>query len=158
MIVSNTSTLILLAKASVLNIFLDTISGVLIPKIVHEEIKNKDSFEVLSINNQIKKGKIKVLDIDKKYYENIIREFKLDDGEAAVYALYKKERGKLILTDDGELIKLCKIEQIPFTVAMAVVVKLYKKKKFVKAEALGKLENLYGYGRYSEEIYQYFKS
>ena len=62
------------------------------------------------------------------------------------------------MTDDGELIKLCKIENIPFIVAMAVVVRLAKKDKISRAEALEKLSKLYGYGRYSEEIYKYFKS
>jgi len=61
------------------------------------------------------------------------------------------------LTDDGELIKLCKIENIPFIVAMAVVIRLFKKRKIDKKEAIDKLEKLYGYGRYSEEIYKYFK-
>ena len=39
---------------------------------------------------------------------------RLDEGEAATYALFNDKRHKAILTDDGELIKLCKLEKVPF--------------------------------------------
>ena len=159
MIVSNTSTLILLAKANSLYILLDYIKKISIPKIVYNEIfDKKDSFEVLSIIKEIKKKRIVLVDVDEKSYSSVLNQFKLDKGEAAAYALLKKIKGKAILTDDGELIKLCKIENIPFINAMAVIVKLFKKKKLAKEDALEKLEKLYGYGRYSKDIYDYFKS
>jgi len=155
--ISNTSTIILLAKVNALNLLLDDLKNITIPSVVYEEIKNKDSFEILSINNEIKKRRIEIRVVDKKCYENVLKQFKLDEGEAAAYALYKTQKGKILLTDDGELIKLCKIENIPFIVAMAVVIRLFKKRKIDKKEAIDKLEKLYGYGRYSEEIYKYFK-
>ena len=56
MIVSNTSTLILLAKVDSLSILLDNIKKISIPKIVYEEIANKkDSFEFLTIKKEIEK-------------------------------------------------------------------------------------------------------
>lgn len=158
MFVSNSSTLILLAKVNALNLLLDDIKIVAIPQVVYDEIKGKDSFEIMLIEKEVKNDRIKIQDIEKKTYEEIIRQFKLDGGEAAAYALFKKIKGKALLTDDGELIKLCKIENIPFIVAMAVVVRLYKKRKIKKDETFEKLSKLYGYGRYSDEIYQYFKS
>lgn len=158
MLISNTSTLILLAKVDMLRIVLDDVGHILIPNVVYEELRQKESFEVLLIKNEMDNKRIEVVTINKKYYENILRQFKLDEGEAATYALFKKKDGKGILTDDGELIKLCKIEGIPFMIAMAIVVKMHKKKKLKKEEALGKLSKLYGYGRYSEDIYEYFKS
>ena len=42
--------------------------------------------------------------------------------------------------------------------AMAVVIRLFEKKKISKDDALGKLENLHKIGRYTKEIYEYFKS
>lgn len=65
---------------------------------------------------------------------NILSQFRLDEGEAATYALFDAKRHKAILTDDGELIKLS------------------------KKEALSKLENLHGIGRYSKGLYEHFKS
>ena len=158
MIVSNTSTLILLAKVDSLSILLDNIKKISIPKIVYEEIANKkDSFEFLTIKKEIGKNRIVLIDVGKKSYSSILAQFKLDEGEAAAYALFKTAKGKAILTDDRELIKLCKIENVPFITAMAVVVKLFRKKKLTKEEALEKLEKLNGYGRYSEDIYDFFK-
>ncbi len=158
MLVSNTSTLILLGKVNMLSAMLDNVKEIAIPKVVYHEIRKKDSFEVLTINREVKKGRIKVFDIDKKDYAGIIREFKLDDGEAAAYALLKKIKGKAILTDDGELIKLCKIDGVSFMISMAVVVKMFKNNKLNKSEAIEKLDKLYDYGRYSEEIYRFFRS
>ena len=159
MIVSNASTLILLAKVDSLSILLDSTKKILIPEIVYEEIANKkDSFEFLTIKKEIEKNRIVLIDVSKKSYSSILAQFKLDEGEAAAYALFKKIKGKAILTDDGELIKLCKIENVPFTNAMAVVVKLFKKNKLAKDDAAEKLEKLHGYGRYSKDIYDFFKS
>lgn len=159
MIVSNASTLILLAKVNSLSIILDDIKKIRIPNIVYNEITcKKDSFEILLIKKEIDKKRIILADVDKKNYELVLEQFKLDQGEAAAYALLKNIKGKAVLTDDGELIKLCKIENVPFITAMAVVVKLFKKKKLTKVDALEKLEKLYGYGRYSKDIYDYFRS
>ena len=119
MIVSNTSTLILLAKVDSLSILLDNIKKISIPKIVYEEIANKkDSFEFLTIKKEIEKNRIVLIDVGKKNYSSILAQFKLDEGEAAAYALFKKIKGNAILTDDGELIKLCKIENAPFIAAI----------------------------------------
>ena len=156
--VSNTSTLILLGKIDILTLLLDEIKKIAIPKIVYKEIKNKDSFEILLIEKEIKRNRIILVDVDKKDYEFALKQFKLDEGEAAAYALYKKIRGKAILTDDGELIKLCRIGDIPFITALAVIVMLYKKSKLSKKNALDNLDKLQSYGRYSDEIYNYFKS
>ena len=157
MIISNTSTLILLAKVQALSIFLDYINKLMIPKIVYKELVSKDSFENLLIKKEIEKKKIIMLDINKKNYSTALKEFKLDEGEAAAYALFIKTKGKAILTDDKELIKLCKIEGIPFICAMAIIIKLFNKKKLKRNEAFEKLVLLYGYGRYSEDIYNFFK-
>ena len=61
-------------------------------------------------------------------------------------------------TDDKELIKLCKIENAPFICAMGAVVRLYSKNKVTKEKAQDVLKRLYGYGRYSEDIYDFFKA
>ena len=159
MIVSNTSTLILLAKANSLHMLLDEIKKISIPKIVYKEIVDKkESFEVLSIKNEIEKKRIILVDLDKRSYSLLLAQFKLDEGEAAAYALLKKIKGKAILTDDRELIKLCKIENVPFITAMAAIARLFQKKILTKTDALEKLEKLYGYGRYSKVFYDFFKS
>jgi len=157
MLVSNASTLILLAKVSALSTFLQDIKEVAIPKIVHDELLNKDSLDALIIKKEIEKKRIRTKDVKKETYASLLNQFRLHEGEAAAYALFKQEKGKAILTDDGELIKLCKLEGIPFITSMASVVQLFKKKKLSKEEALGKLVALYHHGWYTQEIYEYFK-
>jgi predicted nucleic acid-binding protein len=148
----------LLTKSFILSKFLDKVKKLIIPKIVYQElIDKKETFDALLIKKEIRKNRIVIKDVDKRLYINILKHFKLDEGEAATYALFKHKKGKAILTDDRELIKLCKIEGIPFICAMAIVVRLFEKNILSKEDALDKLENLYAYGRYTNDIYKFFK-
>ena len=158
MLISNSSTIILTAKITLLPKFLDAVKSVTITSVVYEEILKKDSFENLTIKKEIENGRIKIKKVDENFYSNIIKSFKLDEGEASTFALYDKRKYGAILTDDRELIKLCKINNIKFISAMAIVVMLFRKKIIIKGEALEKIERLQGYGRYSNDIYDYFKS
>ena len=157
MLASNSSTIILLAKISLLSKFSDKAKKIVITSIVYEEILKKDSFENSIIKKEVEKGRINRKDIETKYYSDTIKQFKLDEGEASAFALCKSNNYAGILTDDKELMKLCRIENIKFTSAMAIVVMLFRKKIISKEEAIEKIENLQGYGRYSKEIYDYFK-
>ena len=156
MLVSNSSTIILIAKITLLPKFLDTVKNITITNMVYDEILKKDSFENLIIKKEIDKGRIKVESIETKQYLDIIKQFKIDEGEASAFALCVNKKYEGILTDDKELIKLCKIEGIKFASAMAIAVTLFRKKIINKNEALEKMEKLQGYGRYSDEIYDYF--
>ena len=158
MFVSNSSTIILLAKATLLSKFLDSVKSVATTSIIQDEILKKDSFENLLIKKEVERGRIKVETIEEKNYSDIRKQFRLDEGEASTYALYINGKYKAILTDDKELIKLCRIESIAFISAMAAVVKLFKEKIIKKKEALDKIEALQGYGRYSSDVYNYFKN
>ena len=158
MLVSNSSTLILIAKTNLLPKFLDVVKNVFITNVVYKEIVKKDSFENLAIKKEIEKGRIKVELVEEMQYLGILKQFKMDEGEASTFALCVKKKYKGVLTDDKELIKLCKIENIPFMSAMAIAVILFKKKTLDKNEALEKMEKLQGYGRYSNEVYNYFRN
>ena len=157
MLVSNSSTIILIAKIALLSKFLDEVKNISITSIIYDEILKKDSFENLLIKKEIESGRIKVEQIKEKDYNNLLKQFKLDKGEASAFALYNNGKYKAVLTDDKELIKICKINNVPFISAMAIIVTLFRKKIVSKNEALEKMEKLQGYGRYSNEIYIYFK-
>ena len=157
MLVSNTSTLVLLAKIDILEKFLDVSPKISIPIQVKEEYSfEKDSYYAKFIDKMIEKKKIEVYNVDNKMLYEILRSFKLDIGEAATYYLYKKGSYKAILTDDKELIKLCKLEKIPFLCALVILIDLYKKKLLSKKDMNEKLENLVLIGRYSRNIVDYF--
>lgn len=156
MIVSNSSTLILLARVGALQRFLDEYKKVIIPAQVFEEmIVKSEALDSLVIKEEVKKDRIEIREVKKMH--RIAEEFRLRSGEAAAYALFVESRGGIILTDDGELIKLCRVTGAPFACAMAVIVRMYKKKILPKHEACGYLENLFDYGRYSREVYEFYK-
>lgn len=157
MFASNASTLILLAKVSALVTFLEE-TKVEIPEIMFNEIKAVNSYDAILIKKQIEQKKVAVKETRKQVYQEILNQFRLDEGEAAAYALYNNKVHKAILTDDKELIKLCKIEQIKFLCAMAILVRLFEKGRLSKEDAINKIDKLYLLGRYSKELYSHFKS
>ena len=157
MLISNASTLILLAKATLLQRFLDHFE-VMIPDKVLEEVQYKDAFDAKLIQKEVELGRIKIGKTDGKKLKMVLRQFRLDEGEASAYVLFKKAGGKAILTDDKELIKLCRLERVPFICALAIVVRMLEKDLITKEEAEEKLHKINDYGRYSKDIYEYFKS
>lgn len=159
MLVSNTSTLVLLAKTECLEAFIEISPTIAIPvQVKQEALFDKDSYYARLIQRLIKEKKVKVISANESQTAKIISQFKLDEGEAAAFALFDSKKHKAVLTDDGELIKLCRLEKVPFICAMAVVIRLYEKKGLSKEEALEKLKGLHLIGRYSEKLYEHFKS
>mgnify|MGYP001572359146 FL=1 len=159
MLVSNTSTLVLLAKVGCLEIFIEVSPNIEIPaQVKREALFEKDSYYARLIQKLILRKKIIIVQAKKSDINKIMMQFKLDEGEAAAYAIFNNKKHQAILTDDGELIKLCKLGKIPFICAMAVIIRLFEKKKLPKEEAINKLEDLYKIGRYSEKLYEYFKT
>ncbi|MCL7414652.1 MAG: hypothetical protein M8349_01140 [ANME-2 cluster archaeon] len=156
MIVSNASTLILLAKAGVIRKFLNEFGEVTIPKEVELEITAGDTFDSIILKKEIKDKHIIVKAIESSTAK-ILREFKMHKGEAEAFVLYNECKAKAILTDDGELIKLCKLFEIPFINALAIITQMFEKGKISQSEACEYLQKLNDYGRYSKEIYSYFK-
>ena len=159
MLVSNTSTLVLLAKIKCLETFIEISPVIEIPAQVKQEaLFEKDSYYARQIQKLINGKKIRIANVNKNQINNIMSQFKLDEGEAATYILFDSNKHDAILTDDGELIKLCKLEKVPFICSMAVIIRLFEKKKLSKEAAVNKLEDLHVIGRYSEKIYEHFKS
>ncbi len=159
MLVSNTSTLVLLVKIGCLEEFIEIAPVIEIPSDVKREaLFEKESYYAKLIEKFIDEKKIKVVVVRDKIIQQVMAEFRLDKGEAAAYAMFNNKRHKAVMTDDGELIKLCKLENIPFICAMAIVIRLYEKKIISKEKSIGKLEELYKIGRYSKNLYEHFKS
>ncbi len=156
MFVSNTSTLILLAKIGLLEKFLDNSPKVIIPEEVQSESMGT-SFDALLIEKEIENKRILIGKSDKKKAAVLMAQFHLDIGEAAAFTLFDGEKHSGILTDDGELIKLCRFEDVSFICAMAIVVRMKEKNLISKQEAFDKLDKLFTIGRYSKVIYEHFK-
>ncbi len=156
MLVSNASTLVLLAKVSIIRKFLNEFGEVVIPEEVEREISEGDRFDSKLLRKEIEDNRIIVKPI-KSETSNITKEFRIHKGEAETYILYNEYNAKAILTDDGELIKLCKLFEIPFINALAIITRMFEKGIITQAEACEYLQKLNDYGRYSKEVYNYFK-
>lgn len=159
MLASNTSTLVLLAKIGCLEVFIEIAPVIDIPvQVKKEALFEVDSYYARLIEKLIQNKKIRIVPVSNIEVAKIISHFKLDEGEAATYVMFNDKKHEAILTDDGELIKLCKLEKVPFTCAMGIIIRLFEIKKLSKEETLNKLEELHQIGRYSEKLYEYFKS
>ncbi len=156
-LVSNASTLILLAKIDLLRLWLDQGIIIVIPREVEEEtVVGQEGYDARLIAKCIEEKRIVVERAPSEKIHQALREFHMDLGEAAAYALFNLRKHSALMTDDGELIKLCRLQGIEFMGALAIVLALFSKKVIAKEEALNKMEQLRHFGRYSKEVYNYY--
>ena len=149
----------LLAKVGCLERFIEISQIIEIPVQIQKEVLFKrESYYARLIEKLIDTKKIKIVPAEKDKVLEIMSQFRLDEGEAAAYAIFNNKKHQALLTDDGELIKLCKLEKVPFICAMAIVIVLFENKKLSREETINKLEELHTIGRYSEKLYEHFKA
>lgn len=154
MIAIDSSSLILMAKTELLDLFLDN-SGLkaFISKAVEKESTAKKCFDAWLIERKIAEKKIFVKEVKNQgMAKKIAGDFRLHAGEAETIVLCVENKFRLIGTDDFNAMKACSVLDVPFTSALEILLKLNQKKILNKEEALAKLEQLEYYGRYSDEI------
>ena len=154
MLVFDSSTLILLAKIDLLDIFIEDFSGqAAIPPAVRSEVLTGGKGETAQISNLINEEKIKVRKVkNQRLAEKLADDFNLGRGEAEALALALQEEAKLVATDDRNAIRAAKMLKIDFVTAIAFVVRAYEKKLIDSDEANLKIEKLRLIGRYSKRI------
>jgi predicted nucleic acid-binding protein len=151
MIVLDASTAILLAKVELLDRFTEKAhQPVVMPREVERECYgHPESFDAQLIARAIAEKRVAVQVVrQRKLYEKLRRDFTLGPGEAAAIALAQGAAGAVVATDDRLAIQACKLLKIPFTTALAVLVRMREKGLLTTAEATLKLEMLARYGRY----------
>jgi len=155
MIAFNASTLILLAKGGLLELFLENIGqAAFIPKEVERECcEGQQSLDALLIRKAIDEKRITVVAArNRKWYGRILRDFPLGKGEAEAIALAVAEKAALLGIDDRQGINACKLLGIPFTTAIGILIRMREKGLLGSGEARSRLEALAKYGRYSAVI------
>jgi len=154
MVIFDSSTLILLARTEVLEVFITNFTGqVLIPEKVKEEVLMKDGTEMLQVAALIEGGQISVLIVsDRKLLQKLVEDFNIDLGEAEAITLALQKRGAMVATDDRNAIRACKLLKIDFITAIAILIRAAEKKLFSRSESLLKLEKLEAIGRYKKSI------
>ena len=155
MIVFNSSTLILLAKVELLDTFLGAVDEkVVIPKEVERECcEEKRTPDALLIQAAIRENRIAVQPLPaRRLYAKILADVPLGKGEAETLALAVTRKARLFATDDEKAIQAAKLLRIPFTSAVAILVRMSERGLLAKKEAQLKLEALRKHGRYKKDI------
>ena len=154
MILLDASTLILLAKIEMLDIFLaDVGRKVAIPVKVKEEVLTGSSPDGHVVAKLVQDRRIDVLKAkDRKLVRRLMEDFNIDEGEAEMLALAIQEKTLLVATDDKNAIKACKIMKLDFTTAIAILVRACEKGLIHTDEAFFKLQKLQSCARYNKRI------
>ena len=150
--ITDSSTLILLAKCGLLDLFIKRLYLEIPNKVKDESTIVKDTFDSKLITKRIKEHKIHVSKINNLlFYNNLLRDFNFGKGEAEAITL-AFEKKETLLIDDKKAINACKILGIKFITALNVLVMLYKNKTINFETAKIILKKLMEYGRYSKEL------
>lgn len=154
MIIFDASTLILLAKADLIELFISNYPGqVLIPEEVRSEILKVEKADAAVFKQLIENKKIKVLKIKKiDYSDKLMEDFSIEKGEAEALALTLQEKSGVIATDDKNAMKACKFLKLEFITSISILIRAFEKGLISREEAFIKLRKLQTIGRYSKAI------
>jgi predicted nucleic acid-binding protein len=155
MLVLGASTLILVAKAELLGLFL---AGVKLQVAIPEEVTReccsaKKTMDALMIQMALDESRIDVVPVrNRKLVAKFQADFSLGQGEAEAIALAHKERAEIVGIDDKNGINACKLLGLPFTTAIGILVRSSEKGLLDRSAALAGLAALARYGRYKDSI------
>lgn len=154
MVVVDSSSLILLAKISILDKVLKNSKKKLTvtQEVYKESTFKQETFDAKLITKRFEESLIHKKEIKNVgLYNKIRKDFNLGKGEAeSVVLCLESEKG--LITDDRKAINTCKILKIKFTTAPNLLVRLYKNGLITKNESESYIEKLEKYGRYSATI------
>jgi len=155
MLVLDASTLILIAKMEILDLFLDGIeSKVAIPAEVAKECCGvKKSLDALLIQKALDESRVKVVAVkNRRLVTKLQGDFGLGRDEAETIVLALAEKAQVLGIDDKNGINACKLLGVAFTTAVGVLVRMREKGFLTVGEALVKLATLEKHGRYKPSI------
>ncbi|MEW6089008.1 MAG: hypothetical protein AB1498_11970 [bacterium] len=154
MIIFDSSTIILLSKIEILELFVENFKGkILIPEKVKFEISREDKQDYSLVSGLIKNKKIGIQKAgDEKQIQKLMKDFNIGEGEAEVLVLALQENAKVVATDDRNAIKACKVLKIDFLTAISILLRAFEKKLIDEERMLIKLQKLKMFGRYSVPI------
>lgn len=155
MIVFDASTLILIAKAELLDLFLAHVSvPVAIPSEVERECcGSTKALDALIIQRALDDSRVKTVAVkNRRLVAKLQADFSLGRGEAEAIALALNEKAQLLGIDDKNGINACKLLGIAFTTAVGILIRSREKGLLEERETLEKLALLAKHGRYRDSI------
>lgn len=155
MIVFDASTLILIAKADLLDLFLGHVGvSVVIPAEVERECCGyKKTLDAVIIQRALDESRIKTVKVgNRRLVTKLQSDFALGQGEAEAIALALNEKAQLLGIDDKSGISACRLLGVSFTTAVAILIRSREKGLLEASEAFEKLALLAKHGRYRNSI------
>lgn len=154
MIIFDASTLILLARTELLDLFVDDVQGgAIIPEKVYLEAITEGKEEIQSILRLLQEKKITVVKVkNTSLRKKLMEDFTIDAGESEALTLALEHKSGIMATDDRNAIRACKMLKLEFITAITVLVRAVEKGMIDKDEGLVKLKKLQTVGRYSKTI------
>jgi predicted nucleic acid-binding protein len=155
MLIFDSSTLILIAKVELLDVFLKDIGmEIAIPKAVEDECcGGKKTLDSLFIRKALDESRIKVRSVrDRKLVTKLEEDFSMGKGESESIALALQEGALLVGIDDKNGMNACKLSGIPFTTAVGILVRSCEKGLIGRGDALVKLAALAKFGWYRNDL------
>jgi predicted nucleic acid-binding protein len=155
MVVFDASTLILIAKAGILDQFLANIGvRVAIPGEVERECcGSKKALDAVIIQRALDESRIKTVAVkNRRLVGKLQADFSLGRGEAEAIALALNEKAQIVGIDDKNGINACKLLGVPFTTALGILIRSRERGLLEEPEALEKLASLAKHGRYKNSI------
>lgn len=160
LVVSDSSTLILLVKAELIDRIVQKF-GVFIPPIVFEESvlrgREKGRWDALRIERLVIEKRIKTREPSGKNLEKVSTHFNLHKGELHAIALALDLGAEFLLTDDLKAMNACKVLNIRFVNAISLLFSLSEKNELPKKEAVAAIQKLEDFGWYASGILNDFK-
>lgn len=156
MLVFDSSTLILLAKAELLDLFLDDFQGTpRIPGAVEEESTQDGSRpDAVLIQHRIKQGRLVVEHVrSPQLLTRLSEDFRLGRGEAEALVLaLESDPAAVVATDDRNAIRACKVLRVGFVTSLAILARAVEKGLLTRQDGLRSLDRLRSYGRFRPEV------
>jgi len=155
MIVFDASTLILIAKVELLDLFLASVSvPVAIPAEVEKECcGSKKALDAVIIQRALDESRIKTVVVkNRRLVAKLQADFSLGRGEAEAIAPALSEEAEVVGIDDKNEINACKLLGVAFTTAVGILIRSREKGLLEETDALEKLSSLAKHGRYKDSI------
>ena len=155
-LIFDASTLILLAKVELLDIFLDDFQGVpILPGAVWiESTREPRRPDGLLIEQRTLEGRLAVQEIRQpQVLSRLLQDFRLGLGEAEALVL-ALEAGDMatVATDDRNAIRACKLLRIRFVTSLGILVRAVEKDLVTSSDGDVPFEKLRMYGRFRAEL------
>jgi predicted nucleic acid-binding protein len=155
-LIFDASTLILLAKVDLLDIFLEDFEGTpVLPAAVEKECTAAPGRpDALLIKQRIAEGRLRVENVrEPRVLERLVLDFRLGAGEAEALVLaLAEEDPAIVATDDRNAIRACRVLRLSFVTSLGILVRAVEKGLLSRDDGWRCLDRLRTCGRFKNEV------